>query len=56
MKWDRGLLPPDTVELLEKESDQKLESLEGLLKESWSMLDLYLARTAEIVHEKRQIV
>ena len=44
------------VELLEKESDMKLESLEILLKESWSMLDLYLARTAEIVLERRQIV
>lgn len=37
------------VNLLEHESDRKIESLQSLLKESWSMLDLYLHRTAEIV-------
>ena len=41
------------VDLLEQESDQKLESLQGLLKESWSMLDLFLGRTAELVKTKK---
>lgn len=41
------------VDLLARESTQKIASLDELLKESWSMLDLFLARTAQLIKERR---
>ncbi len=43
------------VDLLELESAHKLLDLQGLLEESWSMLGLFLGRTAEIIKSNQKL-